>query len=327
MIYTLAATRDFQSQSNPPAFSRWSFSSVSAGRKALGIELNPVGWVYGATKLLPAPKDKVLSRIIEIQTLAPEYRKVTDALPLFFRRCFSPTVRRFLVCARSMLDWRTSHVDRTAMAFLLTHLHGKSTDSLSNQMRQTKAMSPQYAINWWEKNRSFPPNVEPTQFFSRKLEWRYAKGTPNSERGTVVLGDSATVLTKLHGNLGKYNLVRPSLMLTSPPYFGITNYHYDQWIRLWLLGGPPTDRRSSTEFNGKHQGKFADIDVYKALLKSVFLESAKILRKDAIVYVRTDRREPTMTVTRLALSITTLSVMGRVNGPRLLRSKRICLSM
>ena len=116
-------------------------------------------------------------------------------------------------------------------------------------------------------------------------------------------------------------------MLTSPPYFGITNYHYDQWIRLWLLGGPPTDRRSSTEFNGKHQGKFADIDVYKALLKSVFLESAKILRKDAIVYVRTDRREPTMTVTRLALSITTLSVMGRVNGPRLLRSKRICLSM
>lgn len=32
------------------------------------------------------------------------------------------------------------------MALLSVHLHGKRADSLSNQMRQTKSMSPEYAI-------------------------------------------------------------------------------------------------------------------------------------------------------------------------------------
>lgn len=292
------------------------FSSITAGRKAIGMEVNPVGWIYSKTKLLPAPKDEVQERIAEIACSAARFRKSANELPLFFHRCFSPTVRAFLMCARSVLNWKHNDVDRTAMAFLLTHLHGKSTDSLSNQMRQTKAMSPQYAIEWWNKRKFEPPFVEPSEFFARKLEWRYAKGTPDSAGGIVVLGDSASMLPELSGKLGINGLSRPSLMLTSPPYFGITNYHYDQWIRLWLLGGPPTDRRSPTQFNGKHQGKFANIAVYKALLSAVFSNSAKLLRKDAVVYVRTDRREPTASITRSVLKESfPLHKIRRVNRP------------
>ena len=291
-------------------------SSIIAGRKALGMEVNPVGWIYSRTKLSPAPKKEVQERIIEVELLASQFRQSADELPLFFHRCFSPTVRSFLMCARSVLNWKHNNVDRTAMAFLLTHLHGKATDSLSNQMRQTKAMSPQYAIDWWAKRKFDPPCIEPSKFFAKKLEWRYAKGTPDSTGGTVVLGDSASLLPNLWGKLGKHGLSRPSLMLTSPPYFGITNYHYDQWIRLWLLGGPPTDRRSSTQFNGKHQGKFANVDVYKALLSGVFSSSARILRKDAVVYVRTDRREPTASITRSVLKEAfPLHKLRRVNRP------------
>jgi hypothetical protein len=202
------------------------------------------------------------------------------------------------------------------MAFLLTHLHGKSTDSLSNQMRQTKAMSPQYAINWWQKRGLKPPIVAPGKFFQKKLDWRYSKGLPSSATGTIILGDSASLLSGLQGKLGEHGLSRPSLMLTSPPYFGITNYHYDQWIRLWLLGGPPTDRRTPTNFNGKHQGKFANVDVYKALLATVFTAAAKILRKDASVYVRTDRRDPTVSITRVALKDAfPFHKLRRVNQP------------
>ena len=29
-----------------------------------------------------------------------------------------------------------------------------------------------------------------------------------------------------------------TLFFTSPPYYGVTNYFYDQWLRFWLLGGP-----------------------------------------------------------------------------------------
>jgi DNA modification methylase len=28
------------------------------------------------------------------------------------------------------------------------------------------------------------------------------------------------------------------LVITSPPYLDITDYHEDQWLRLWMLGGP-----------------------------------------------------------------------------------------
>jgi hypothetical protein len=292
------------------------FSSVRAGRKAFGFEVNPVGWVYSKTKLNPAPREKVLARIVDVKSHASAYRRRAKALPEFFHRCFSVEVRSFLMCARSILDWRDDDTDRTVMAFLLTHLHGKSTDSLSNQMRQTKAMSPQYAIDWWKDRNLEPPNVNPLQFFEKKLAWRYAKGVPSLTKSTVVLGDSASLLPEFRGRLGQHDLSRPSLMLTSPPYFGITNYHYDQWIRLWLLGGPPTDRRTDSQFKGKHQGKFANVEVYETLLKTVFSGSAQLLRKDAVVYVRTDRREPTASLTRVALKDAFPShVVERVNQP------------
>lgn len=277
------------------------FSAVSAGRKAFGIEVNPVGWIYSKTKLKPAPRDKVEARFVEVRARADRYNHAAHALPEFFHHCYSKNVRAFLISARTSLKWQEDDVDRTAMAFLLTHLHGKVNDSLSNQMRQTKAMSPRYAIDWWRERNMKPPDIAPEHFLSRKLEWRYAKGTPESSHGVVALGDSSALLPRLKGKLRDHGVSRPSLMLTSPPYFDITNYHYDQWIRLWLLGGPPTPQRAETEFKGKHRGKFSNLEVYRSLLKSVFESSAELLKRDAIVYVRTDWREPTVSITRQVL--------------------------
>ena len=277
------------------------FSAVSTERKAIGIEISPVGWIYCKTKLAPAPRDAVAAKIAELGLLSSQYEPCAEELPLFFHRCYAPQVRCFLMAARSLLDWRESEVDRTVMAFILVSLHGKSADSLSNQMRQTKAMSPQYAIDWWESHCSKPPSIEPCEFLTKKLQWRYRKGTPNVIKSMVALGDSTSILPQLRGTLREGGFSRPALMLTSPPYFGITNYHYDQWIRLWLLGGPPIDRRTPTQFKGKHQEKFVNVNEYRVLLTSVFSEAAKIVRRDAVVYVRTDSREPTQSITRSTL--------------------------
>lgn len=277
------------------------FSAAASGRGAVGVEVNPVGWVYGETKLNPAPKDRVLARIKEIEARASRHSTHATDLPPFFRHCYCAEVLAFLVCARKLLDWRGSEIDRTAMAFLLVHLHGKSADSLSNQMRQTKAMSPQYSIDWWKSRGLTAPQIKPSAFFEKKLEWRYCKGRPVISESLMVLGDSSKVLDGLESKLKETGLAKASLMLTSPPYFGITNYHYDQWIRLWLLGGPPTDRRTPTQYKGKYQGKFANLEVYEGLLERVFTRSVALLRKDAIIYVRTDWREPTVSITRDAL--------------------------
>ncbi len=280
------------------------FSAATTGRNAIGIEINPVGWIYCKTKLNPAPKESVLDRIAEVESRADKFVEDSRKLPPFFHRCFSSKVLQFLACARSVLDWRMSDVDRTAMAFLLIHLHGKSTDSLSNQMRQAKAMSPRYAIKWWRERKLNPPKVAPLEFFEKRLRWRYAKGIPDASRNIVLYGDSASLIAELDQARKGARLPRPSLLLTSPPYFGITNYHYDQWIRLWLLGGPPTDHRAQTETRGKHRDKFSNFGVYGDLLSTVFASSAKMLRQDAVVYVRSDRREPTKSLIREVLKTT-----------------------
>jgi hypothetical protein len=162
-------------------------------------------------------------------------------------------------------------------------------------------MSPQYAIKWWRERRLTPPKIAPVDFFAKKLRWRYAKGIPEVSKSVVLFGDSALLMADLKHKSSRGDVPQPSLMLTSPPYFGITNYHYDQWIRLWLLGGPATDRRAGTQFQGIHQGKFSNVGAYRDLLSSVFENSAKMLRNDAVVYVRSDRREPTLSIMKSVL--------------------------
>lgn len=276
------------------------FSAAVSGRRALGVELNPVGWVYSRTKLAPADKELVERRIGSVQSLA---RHSDDDLPAFFRHCFMPHVRRFLIAARRVLNWRQSSVDRTLMAFLLIHLHGKSADSMSNQMRQTKSMSPDYAVRWWKERNSKPPDIDIQAFLKKKLDWRYAKGIPQVAHAKVYLGDSTAELSSLKGRLTELGLARASLILTSPPYFGITNYHYDQWLRLWLLGGPPSPKRANNRFNGKYRRKFENLNGYIELLNRVFGSAAELAKKDCVVYVRTDKRQPTQRLTRRALKI------------------------
>ena len=78
---------------------------------------------------------------------------------------------------------------------------------------------------------------------------------------------------------------KAKLLLTSPPYFGVTNYHYDQWLRLWLLGF----EADAYVARGPYQGRFTHPVRYRSLLKEVFCRAAKLVGDDAVVYVRTSK--------------------------------------
>ena len=142
------------------------------GRFGLGIDINPVGWVYGKAKLQTAEREEVEQRIKWLGKRAASYGPAASRLPEFFRHCFCPKVRRFLLAARDLLDWRRTKTDWTTMALLMIDLHGKLDSALSNQMRQTKAMSPQYAIDWWKERDLAPPERDPVEFMLKKVKWR-----------------------------------------------------------------------------------------------------------------------------------------------------------
>jgi hypothetical protein len=270
------------------------FSAATRGRPAVGIEINPVGWVYGQTKLHPSPRDEVEARIVQLSKEAAELPTgLVDQLPPFFRRCFSEPVLAFLLTARRSLNWREQPVERTLMAFILIYLHGKREASLSNQMRQSKAMSPDYSVRWWRERGFSPPDIDPERFLATRVYWRYAKGVPAVCSNELLLGDSSHLMEEISKRVATGAQKPFKLLLTSPPYYGLTNYYYDQWLRLWMLGGP--DRPTSTRHI--HKRKFESWPVYTDLLSTVFKKCFEAMDQDAYVYVRTDARDVTFTTT------------------------------
>jgi len=258
------------------------YAAAALGRVGVGIEINPVGWLYGKVKLKPATKERVIDRIRGIQFVAGKIsHERLDAMPEFFSMCYAPQVLRFLLSARDNLQWQTSIVDATLMAIIFVHLHGKREQSLSNQMRQGKAMSPEYCVKWWKEHKATPPDIDPAAFLLQRLEWRYAKGKPQFTNSKVILGESTKVLAKLTKTDGRFDL-----LFTSPPYYAVTNYYTDQWLRLWLLG----EAEKPTFNRAQWQKRFESQAYYRVLLERVFGESAKILSPEAVVYVRTDAR-------------------------------------
>jgi hypothetical protein len=179
------------------------------------------------------------------------------------------------------------------MALLMIDLHGKRENAMSNQMRQTKAMFPQYAIDWWNERELEPPELDPVESMLKKVAWRYAKGRLKANESRVYLGDSRERL----GTIGKQSRTRTKLLFTSPPYLGVTNYFYDQWLRLWLLGGPSQPRSLGEEC----KRKFDNRQDYVGMLRSVFAKSTPLLSRNAVVCVRTDSRQFTREATIEAL--------------------------
>lgn len=270
------------------------YSATIHKRTGIGVELNPVGWVYGKTKLHPASQDIVGNRLLELAETVDKYTEVANNLPEFFHLCFSQNVRKFLLAARDQLNWKHRVADWTLMGLLLVYLHGKLNQSLSNQMRQTKSMAPDYAVRWWKEHDLTPPNLDPVNFMLNRIRWRYAKGRPYMNGSHIYLGDCNYVLNKVYRHLVNSGRLPIRLVFTSPPYFGVTNYHYDQWIRLWMLGYPPAPNSSL----GKHRERFQIENEYKDLLETTFRKVSHLTGKKSIIYVRTDSRKFTLDTTR-----------------------------
>ena len=266
------------------------FSAATAGRAAIGVEISPVGYVYAAAKLCPAAEQEVLKSLQYVDLRSHAFSRQAEQMPEFYHYCYSPPVRRFLLAARSLLDWRNSTPDRTLMAIILVSLHGKRVHSLSNQMRQSTSMWPSYCVKWWKEKGLSPLHLDPVDLIRRRISWRYAKGTPNGRSGLAILGDSRTELVRLHSRIAAGRFKRPRLLFTSPPYCNVTNYYTDQWLRIWMLGGPSLP--SAAE--GKRYGnKQANQTAYRRLLEVVFGGARAVLREDATVYVRSDLRPAT----------------------------------
>lgn len=258
------------------------------GRPGCGIEINPLGWLYGRAKLNPAQRcGDVLRRVQDMRDASVSYREEAAGMSEFFHMCYSADVRRFLLACRDLLDWKKSRVDATVMAALMVVLHHSRGKGLSNQMRQTKAMAPRYSVNWWKRQgMEEPPQVDPVDFLSSRIRWRYSRGVFRCTAAEAVHGDCCAALkscrvtrwVERHGGI--------KLLFTSPPYWSLVNYFKDQWIRLWMLG----EEASQAERAHPFEKRFGMKEEYRRLITTAFSLCARMMRKDGVVVVRMDER-------------------------------------
>ena len=258
------------------------FTAAVLGRRTFGIDINPLAWLFTEVKLRPETDvEKLLRRLRELgRARNPKHRR---GYSRFERMAWAPDVRALLRVARTELDWKGSDTDRTLMGFIALHMQDKRGTGLSNGLWPTIACSPQYAVKWWTRH-GFrrPPDVDPVELLTDKIKRRYRYGVPDRAEGEAILADA-------HDELQRRECLGAALLLTSPPYNGVTDYWNDHWIRLWMLG---YRMRKDWKRAAKHENR----DLYNTLLRNVFREAGRHLTAGGAILVRSDRRRNTATV-------------------------------
>lgn len=212
------------------------FQALLMGRKAVASDINPVAYCVTKAKT-NAPSERALMRRITFleNRYSPEsWEQQRLKLPEFFQCAYSPATLRQILYLRASLAWAESKTDCMIAALVLGSLHGetlKSGSYFSNQMPHTISTKPQYSIRFWKERNLRPPERDAFELLRQRAAYRYESPCPQAD---------ATVFMSDFRELPKFLIrqsYRPRCIITSPPYFDVTNVEEDQWLRLWFLGG------------------------------------------------------------------------------------------
>ena len=254
------------------------------GREAISNDINPVAFcISGAKAHIPLLK----SVIAELNGLESQYRDCSrpglederQELPPFFRRAFHHTTLRQILFLRRVLNWQHDAMHRFIAAMALGSLHGemdKSSAYFSNQMPRTISVKPGYSLRFWRKNGLWPKKRDVFNILRSRAHFRLSGELPE-RHGQVALRDVREATLEFSSFKGQIRAI-----ITSPPYFDVTNYEEDQWLRLWFLGYPPYPTYGTISKDDRHSQK----DKYWSFLTEAWAGVGPLLQHDAVLVCR-----------------------------------------
>ncbi|MFO0738191.1 MAG: DNA methyltransferase [Labilithrix sp.] len=253
------------------------FQALLMGRRAIGVDVNEVAYCVSRAKTNAPTLGAVRRRISELEeTFDPEvYEVARRRMPEFFRVAFTAGTMRQILFLREKLNWKRSRVDCMLGALTLGSLHGESERSpsfLSNQMPHTISTKPAYSVRFWRKHGFKAPRRDVFDLLRSQAAFRYASSPPDG---------SASILHMDMRDLPRVGLEeKVRCVITSPPYFDVTSYQEDQWLRLWFLGGAPKPEKTRGE------ERTSDQDRYWRLIADMWRSLGLVLRRRSDVVVR-----------------------------------------
>lgn len=214
------------------------FAARNHKLNAWGIDTSPVAVAIAKAKLASCDKSSPIELAAKILAeTSPKYLPETE----FFRSAYHHDTLRDICALREALTQLDQDDDASVVlrAAILGCLHGplpknlENAGYLSNQMPRTYSSKPDYAVRFWKERNLKAPKIDLLRVLRRKVErlQGLADRSPNSFN-QVLQGDAR--LSKTYKVIG----ASPSIVITSPPYYGMRTYLQDQWLRNWFLGGP-----------------------------------------------------------------------------------------
>ena len=270
------------------------FQALLMERNAVGADISEVAYCVTRAKTNAPTLAAVRRRITQLEELfRPEsYEAERRGLQPFFCAAYSPGTLRQILFLRESLRWRESNVDCMVAALALGALHGESERSpsfFSNQMPHTISTKPGYSVRFWKIHGMRAPKRDCFDLLRSQAAYRYMSARPNL---------SATIYNTDMRDLPRKNLPAIRCVITSPPYFDVTSYQEDQWLRLWFLGGVARPLQS------RREERTSNRDRYWRLIGDMWRTLGLVLSKHANIVIRIGavRYAPELLVKQLTAS-------------------------
>jgi DNA methylase len=239
------------------------------GLRSYGIDSSPVAVAIARAKLASSSITRV-TRLAE--KLLDRTTRYTIPRGEFWRRAYHPSTLDEICRLRAGLaDCNETDSAVLLKALLLGVLHGpmakdpRRASYLSNQMPRTFAPKPDYAIRFWSQRKMRPPRRSTLEILRRKAE-RALAAIPEKKAPLIHIQQGDSRLATAFKNLPR----SITHVVTSPPYYGLRTYEEDQWLRLWLLGGP-----ESVPYGGGIQVSHESPEAFAASLSAVWSQIAR----------------------------------------------------
>ena len=268
--------------------------SLLLGRRAASIDINPVAYCISGAKAHVPALVTVSRALDELERRYDRHGWIsldTEAasLPAFFRRAFDKQTLRQLLFLRNSLAWRTSSIDRFVAALTIGTLHGeqgKPMKYFSNQMPRTISTKPAYSLRYWKEHDLWPERHNVFEVLRDRAEFRLNGDLPE-DKGSTRLGDARRSASRFPDFRSSVRLC-----LTSPPYYNVTSYEEDQWLRLWFLGHQARAAKGVITRDDQHRKQKA----YVEFLTAVWHGVAPLMKKGSVLVCRLGARGVTRTV-------------------------------
>lgn len=257
------------------------FAARKLGLVARGIDSSPIAVAIARAKLALVDTEAVLE-------LAKSYiaRHQSAEIPNseFFQYAFTPKVLQRVCAIRKGLMAVKRDSDTTVLlrAVMLGCLHGPLNKSperrsyFSNQMPRTFSAKPAYSVRYWRKHGIEPPEVDVLTVLRRKLTRLHDDRLPTAGIIANVRHGDSRLAKSLPTNARDFSVV-----VTSPPYYGMRTYVQDQWLRNWFLGGP-----DHVEYANDFQLEHSGTAVFAKSLGQVWKNMARTNADDLDMYIR-----------------------------------------